>query len=468
MSAHALPYGTHFDDVMVIIGFGKGHLRLLCTCGLLLMFTITETMGMAIIAPKSACEFASSEQAKAAIQAAAYIGMILSSYMWGYFCDKIGRRTVLLRSTAMAIVCSFSSMLITNFWIFLTLRFMTGICVAGPGFAALTYLGEFCTPKNRASIINYMCMFNGIAMVYCPGLSQLMVNWKLYIPIIGNLIIRPWRILGLLFSVPGWISFLLLLRLPESPKFLLLVNKNEECSEVLNWLCLLNNGKTLEDFGITNMRALLNSGVTPAPNVFRAMAQEVVPLFRHPYIKRFLISCVVMFGLLLVANGVAIWFTDIRNHTLTLEQENKNKSHEMEFSICEAIRHNKKLAKETMVVSRKPIFCISLTISGICGICLPFVTSSPLIPLTFILYLSIPAVMTNLMNSAVLEFIPTYVRGKAVCICLIFGRFGAVFGTTIMAQLIESFCFEAFMLFSCFPFVCAICGYFLPLDEHFF
>lgn len=153
-----------------------------------------------------------------------------------------------------------------------------------------------------------------------------MVNWKLYIPIIGNLIIRPWRILGLLFSVPGWISFLLLLRLPESPKFLLLVNKNEECSEVLNWLCLLNNGKTLEDFGITNMRALLNSGVTPAPkyiyhiplilvfkslllfmqffgiclSVFRAMAQEVVPLFRHPYIKRFLISCVVMFGLLLV------------------------------------------------------------------------------------------------------------------------------------------------------------------------
>lgn len=55
-------------------GFGKAHLQLLGTCGLLLMFTITETMGMAIIAPKSACEFASSEQAKAAIQAAAFIG----------------------------------------------------------------------------------------------------------------------------------------------------------------------------------------------------------------------------------------------------------------------------------------------------------------------------------------------------------------------------------------------------------
>lgn len=40
------------------------------------MFTITETMGMAIIAPRSACEFGSSEQAKAAIQAAAYIGNI--------------------------------------------------------------------------------------------------------------------------------------------------------------------------------------------------------------------------------------------------------------------------------------------------------------------------------------------------------------------------------------------------------
>lgn len=92
-----------------------------------------------------------------------------------------------------------------------------------------------------------------------------MVNSKLYIPIIGNLIIRSWRILGLLFSIPGWISFLSLLRLPESPKFLLLVNKNEECSEVLNRLCLLNTGRTLEDFGIKNMRPLLKSEMTPEP-----------------------------------------------------------------------------------------------------------------------------------------------------------------------------------------------------------
>lgn len=58
---------------------------------------------------------------------------------------------------------------------------------------------------------------------------------------------RPWRLLLITYTIPGIIGGLCLLRFPESPKFLLSVNRDEEALQIVRWIYRTNKGEKNHD-----------------------------------------------------------------------------------------------------------------------------------------------------------------------------------------------------------------------------
>jgi len=101
-------------------------------------------------------------------------------------------------------------------------------------------------------------------------------------------------------------------------------------------------------------------------------------------------------------------------------------------------------------IGRKASISIGLTLAGACAIALIFIKDEVAIVVCFCLYLVLPGLCVSILSGAVVDLVPTHLRGKAVCICLMLGRTGSVFGSNIIGVLLESYCSLTFGVFSGF------------------
>lgn len=53
---------------------------------------------------------------------------------------------------------------------------------------------------------------------------------------------RPWRLLILLYTLPGFIAIFILSKMPESPQFFISRGRNIEAMNAIQWICETNHG----------------------------------------------------------------------------------------------------------------------------------------------------------------------------------------------------------------------------------
>lgn len=176
------------------------------------------------------------------------------------------------------------------------------ISVAGPSFVGATYLSEFCSQRILARTVTHLYMFTGFAMLYCPAWATLFLttrSMEFENELVGSLTLRPWRVLGCLNILPGVIAFFMLLGLPESPKFLLMIGDTQRGLAAMEWVCRKNTGRPLTEEQIQNLRIYQDSAQVKRQksehSFLRSMIDDAMPLFRKPYVGIFVAACVVMF-----------------------------------------------------------------------------------------------------------------------------------------------------------------------------
>lgn len=76
-------------------------------------------------------------------------------------------------------------------------------------------------------------------------------DWKF--EIYSGFEFKPWRLCLLVYSIPGVIAMLWVLRFPESPRFMLSVNRSDEALEGLKWIYRMNK-KSLNNFNIEQLK----------------------------------------------------------------------------------------------------------------------------------------------------------------------------------------------------------------------
>lgn len=116
------------------------------------------------------------------------------------------------------------------------------------------YVGELLTTKTRSNVLVIFGFGVGVGMLLTAAIGYLVKEYGVSLSITESYSITPWRIQMLIHLLPGLASFVVYIKLPESPKFLISTGKSDQALQVLKYIHQTNcNGK--EAFPIHSLNA---------------------------------------------------------------------------------------------------------------------------------------------------------------------------------------------------------------------
>jgi sugar porter (SP) family MFS transporter len=186
----------------------------------------------------------------------AELGPTVSSALWGTLAgalaigapgDKFGSRNTLrfigALYAAAAVGCAFAWSLPS----FVVFRFLVGLAIGGSSVLAPVYIAEISPPERRGALVG-LFQFNivlGILLAYCSNF------------VVGQVISGPqaWRVKLAVAVVPAVVFFILMLTVPDSPRWLALKGRVAEAIASLRRL-----GVPAPEAVVTGFRSVREEG----------------------------------------------------------------------------------------------------------------------------------------------------------------------------------------------------------------
>jgi sugar porter (SP) family MFS transporter len=152
----------------------------------------------------------------------ALIGTVLGAIFGGVPSDKLGRRTTLSWIAVLYLVSAVGAALSPAWVPFMAFRFLGGLGVGASSVTAPLYISEVSPPESRGRMVG-MFQFNVVFGILLAYLSNFTLQG------IGP---DAWRWMLGVQAVPAIAFFLLLFRIPESPRWLLRQGRIEQARAV--------------------------------------------------------------------------------------------------------------------------------------------------------------------------------------------------------------------------------------------
>ncbi len=167
--------------------------------------------------------FSLTEQMKGWVVSSALIGCILGASYAGRLGDKFGRKKILLATSILFAVSAIGSGLANSIPAFVIYRIVGGLAVGGASVLAPMYIAEVSPAQLRGRMVsvNQLTIVIGIALAYY-------VNYWLLAT--GDV---AWRWMLAAEAAPALLFFTALFIVPESPRWLVARNRNNEASAIL-------------------------------------------------------------------------------------------------------------------------------------------------------------------------------------------------------------------------------------------
>jgi len=208
----------------------------------------------------------------------ALIGCVVGSVAVGKPGDLFGRRLMLKLMAVLFIISALGTGLARELWVFVTFRFIGGLAIGGASVLSPMYISEISPARIRGRLVavSQLAIVTGILVAFFS--NYLLVNT-------GE---NNWRWMFIAGGVPALLFLVLLFFVSQSPRWLVLMGRNEDARAVI---ARLNPGRDTEQ----EMAEIIES-VEKNSNGVRT------PLFRKPYRR------VVVIGMIL---GMFSQFTGI-------------------------------------------------------------------------------------------------------------------------------------------------------------
>lgn len=107
-------------------GYGKFNYAIIVLTGAVLCCVFLETVGINFILPVAQCDLNMTNQNKGVLSAIGFVGIIVSSHLWGFLADTRGRKTVIVPTLIVAFAITIVSSFVKSFWLMVLLRFLNG------------------------------------------------------------------------------------------------------------------------------------------------------------------------------------------------------------------------------------------------------------------------------------------------------------------------------------------------------
>jgi sugar porter (SP) family MFS transporter len=149
------------------------------------------------------------------------VGAMLGAIIGGSIADRIGRRSTLLWGGALFILVSILASFSPNVFTLVVARALLGLAIGFTSVTAPVYVSELAPPQSRGRLISLY----QFALTLGIALADLVGYW-----LAGQ---QSWRLMFGIGAVPAALFLILVLTLPESPRWLFAQNRLTEAQSVL-------------------------------------------------------------------------------------------------------------------------------------------------------------------------------------------------------------------------------------------
>jgi len=152
------------------------------------------------------------------------VGCMIGAAVAGTLSDRLGRRRFMLISAVFFFVSAVGCALPQNLAQFSAFRWIGGLAIGAASIVCPLYISEIAPPRIRGALVsvNQLAIVTGILVAY-------FVNWTLVGAGPAN-----WRWMFATGAAPAVLFILFVLRIPESPRWLLKQGREEEARSVLS------------------------------------------------------------------------------------------------------------------------------------------------------------------------------------------------------------------------------------------
>jgi putative MFS transporter len=191
------------------VPFSRWHLRARVIMGTATFFDAFDALSLAFVLPVLVRLWGITPVEIGWLIAAGYLGQFVGALLFGGLAERYGRVRSAAGATALMSVMSIACALAGNFPALLTLRLVQGIGVGGEMPVAAVYINELSRAHGRG---RFFLLYE---MIFPIGLMVTGQVGALVVPTLG------WQVMFLIGGVPGLVVAALLLRLRESPRWLI-------------------------------------------------------------------------------------------------------------------------------------------------------------------------------------------------------------------------------------------------------
>ncbi|XP_026221195.1 synaptic vesicle glycoprotein 2B [Anabas testudineus] len=470
--------GLTYEEAVEEAGFGLFHWLLLVVCGWANASDAVEILCVSFLLPTARCDLQLSSSDMGLLTASIFLGMMVGGYMWGYLADQRGRRRILVISLTVNGVFGGLASIAPWFWLFLLLRFISGIGVGGSIPVIFSYFSEFMPRLRRGAMISALATFWMAGNILAAGLAWLVIpkNW-VHLSL-GKLDFQSWRLFVVLCSVPSLTSALIFkLLMPESPRFLMEIGQEEEAIHVFRLMFELNTkgkGKAFPEFGLytcskqreemeesrswtssTRLASILKRGLVPIKQMFNGSLKS-----------RSIALLIVFYCISFGYYGLWMWFPELfarvedggspcANVSLPSSLQNQScypvkTAVYMEGFVIAASNLPGNIFTILMMDSTggKALLSVSLLVSSLSVFLIYVVKTKAQSLILSCVFSGVSVIAWNALDVVGTELYPTQLRSSALGFFTAVGRVAAIMGNVVFGKLVDTNCAVPVLLVS--------------------
>jgi putative MFS transporter len=226
--------------------------------------------------------------------AASYVGQLIGALAFSWAAERYGRIPCAAAATAIFAVMSLACAAAWSFDVLLICRFIQGIGVGGEMPVAAVYISELSRARGRGKF------FLLYEMIFPIGLMVTGQVGALLVPLFG------WKTMFLIGGLPGLFIAYLLLRLPESPRWLIGQGRLAEAEAVVTQLETASR-KTGPVKAEAVAPVVVSAATVPERPVAPRARAKWSELLSPAYRSRTLVVWVLWASAFLIANSLNNW-----------------------------------------------------------------------------------------------------------------------------------------------------------------
>ncbi len=279
--------------------FTRWQVKARLIVGVATFFDAFDALAIAYVLPVLIPAFSLSLTQVSLIISMGFVGQLIGALVFGRVAERIGRLKTTLITVAIFTSMSF---LVAGSWSFTSLlifRVLQGIGLGGEVPLAASYISELTKAKGRG---RFVLLYE---LIFPLGLMAAAVAGYLIVPTLG------WRWLFILGGVPALLVLYMRWALPESPRWLANVGRDDEAEQAMTYI---------------EERVKENTGTElPAPRATVDARPEiqtrVSELFSHMYLPRTLVLWTIWFTSYFATYGITAWLPSIYQSVFGLPLE---------------------------------------------------------------------------------------------------------------------------------------------------